>query len=122
MPDNITVEGGEEVIAALIHAGKWDQSAAAMAAGERILPEVVALTRSQSGDMQRGWDVAPIDKSAEFVNVVDYWTYQEFGTESINPTYAIFDAWDSGQKEIKDAYHDEIVKQARSAGFDVPRR
>ena len=117
----ITVRGGEEVISALIQAGQWDKQAAASAAADEMIPSIAAGTRTQSGEMSRGWGVNPTDAGAAFINSVPYWTYQEFGTESVEPTLAIYNAWDSNQRDIKKAYRDEVERQARSAGWDIKK-
>jgi bacteriophage HK97-gp10 putative tail-component len=118
MPEPVRVEGIPEAQAAYRKVGRTiDYGAAAEAAGKEMIPDIRTFTRKDSGALALGWGVESDDKEAAFVNTQDYWTYQEFGTENVDPTLAIFRSWERNEKDVVKSYDEEVTKKAANAGF-----
>lgn len=115
---DFTVRGVPEVKASLHAAGAgFDEAKASQDAAEAILPEVKRRTRVQSGASQQSWRVEGMPDGAAFINEMEYAAYQEFGTEDIDPTYAVFHAWTDNEDDVLKAFAKEVKASGKDAGF-----
>lgn len=92
--------------------------AVAGAAAEAVIPYVSRLSRRDTGAMAQGWDVQTEDTEAYFINSQDYWTYQEFGTESIDPMHAIPQAWERAENDAIEAAGKVVIDVGKDNGFE----
>lgn len=119
-PISYKVEGVDETIDAFNQVRKeWDQAGAAEAAGEAILPDVRAKSRRATGAMQAGWGVQSDEEegNAVFLNTQYYYSFQEFGSVYVEPTFAIPRAFYENEDAVLQAYEDAIMEAAEDAGF-----
>lgn len=98
---------------ALNKAGDIDTKRAATDAARDLLPYVKANTREDTGRLKSGWRV---DDGA-FINDVEYAPFQEFGTVSVDPTYATFKAFEEHEEVAVKAFEKEQERAAKQAGF-----
>lgn len=109
------VSGIAETNRALEKVGDFDIERAENEAGKAVLGKIRANTRRRTGSLASGWQV----DNGTFINTVEYAPYQEFGTESVSPTFAIFRAWESEEASVVKAFEKEIESAASRAGFDT---
>lgn len=117
--ETVRVEGTDEAIKSFQDFGKsvTDKAALAEAGGDVLVPYIATISRYDTGQMAAGWGITPIDDGAAFINTQDYWTYQEFGTEDIEPMGAITQAWARREDAVVEAYNEALQKAADNAGF-----
>jgi hypothetical protein len=113
--NRIDVTGEEEVNRALEKVRKFDIAAARSRAINALLPTVASNTRRETGAMAAQW----VEQNQAFVNTASYSVVQEFGGMWIEPTYAVFSAWDANHEAIINAFNTEIDSAADQAGFDT---
>jgi hypothetical protein len=111
----IVVTGIPEVTDALERVGNMSFEKAEHEAGKALLGDIRSKTRFATGAMQGGWNL----DGGSFVNSVDYASKQEFGTQFVDPTFAVFRSWDEKQDAIEKAFAKEIDNAASQAGFDT---
>lgn len=113
------VEGIDEALSAFKDFGKGlDFPKIAEDAAEAIIPDVRSFTRYKSGALQQGWDIQRDEDGAAFINSQEYMGFQEWGTDTIEPTHAVYKAWDSNQEQVVKAYDEAVKEVAEGAGFE----
>jgi hypothetical protein len=116
------VEGTKEAQDAFKEFGReLDYGAMAQAAGDVMLPDIERMSRVKSGAMQISWETVAFEKEAYFDNSQDYWTFQEFGTESVEPSMVIVRSWEKNEKDVVKAYDGLVKETAKDAGFSQSR-
>lgn len=121
MADIARVEGIPEAQAAFRGVSRdFDQEKATLAedAANVLIPDIQHLTRVHTGAMAAGWDVDTDKDSAFFVNSQEYWTFQEFGTEDVEPTLAILHSWERNEKDVVATYDKGMKEIAEGNGFE----
>lgn len=117
----VRVEGIEEAQKAYQKFGEKfekDRAKTAVDAGEALIPDIERRTRRDTGALMSGWEVEEFDKGAQFLNNMDYWTFQEFGTEDIEPMRAIMGAWEANPDSAVEVYDKSLIKAGEDAGFE----
>lgn len=95
-----------------------EQAQLAEDAANTLIPDIEHLTRRDTGAMAGGWGVDTDKASAFFVNSQEYWTFQEFGTEDVEPTLAILHSWERNEKDVVAAYDKGMKQIAKDNGFE----
>ena len=98
------VQGAREVQDAFETVANFDLEQAGTNAALAVLPDVRRFTRINSGYLRSSWDA----ESSNFINDAGYAVYQEFGTVEIDPTHAVYDAWEMNEEKVKEAFEREI--------------
>lgn len=119
MSGPLRIEGVPEAQRAFASVAKQaTPEALSVAAAEAIIPDVAGFSRRDSGAMAEGWEIVGDGDVAYFMNSQDYWTYQEFGTESIEPMRAIPRAWDANEEAVLAATGEVVIEAGKDAGFE----
>lgn len=118
---SIHVEGVKEAQDAFRGVGRdlsESQAAFAQDAAEVLIPDITRMSRKHTGAMSQGFGVETEETSAFFVNTEEYWTFQEFGTEDVEPTRAIQRSWERNEKDVVEAYDKNVKQTAKENGFE----
>jgi hypothetical protein len=115
MSDKIVLEvtGIDETVAAFHKLDRFDIERAEHDAGVAVLPTVVANTRTSTGLMASAWAI----EGQAFINTVEYSPMQEFGTIYVEPTFAVFRAWEEQEERVAKVFEDQILHDAAKEGF-----
>lgn len=111
----LTVTGIPETVEAFRHLENFDIERAEKEAGEVVLPTVASNTRTSTGLMASAWAI----EGQSFINSVDYSPMQEFGTVYVEPTFAVFRAWEEQEERVVKVFEEQIEHDAAKAGFDT---
>ena len=117
----MSVEGAPEVQRAFnkVDDKIADLSKAHQAEAEMLLSDVQSATRHDTGALASSWRTDGIATEARFLNEQPYASIQEFGSLTIEPTYAVQKAFEANTERTEAVYADALRDIGQSAGFDT---
>lgn len=118
---SLKVEGAPEVVRAFnkVDDKIADMSTAHRAEAEALLSDVQTATRQDTGELASAWRTDGIATEAQFLNDVEYANIQEFGSEFVEPTLAVQQAFEANTERTEAVYADALRDIGESAGFDT---